>query len=376
MTPPSHPVENNDLALTVAEIDHSALLQNLDVFRAKGAEVMAVVKADAYGHGAVLVAATLRDAGIRHFAVATLPEAIELRKAGITGRILVFAAPLPEHIAAYTRHDLDLTISSGAVAERVREEVSGSRLRVHVKIDTGMGRIGIRPDEAERIVRDLDRDPNVEIAGIWTHFASADEPDLDFTHQQLERFLAVVDRVGTAAESVHAANSPAALRVPESYAFDRSLIRIGIGLYGYTDLKGLAQKAGLQPVMRVTSHVTHTKWVEPGTTVSYGRHWHASRRTRIATVGAGYADGYPRNASDRAAVNIGGQRHPVIGTVCMDMFMVDVGERTDIAEGDEVILFGPEGPDAFELATICETIPYEVLTRVARRVRRVHRYKK
>ncbi len=358
---------------TVAEVDLSKLLANLDVFRATGAEVMAVVKADGYGHGAVRVAGALSNAGVEHFAVATVPEGVELRQSGLSGRILVFAAPLPEYLGAYARHDLDVTVCSDQTARAVCEAAGDDRkLRVHVKVDTGMGRIGVPTDRAEDVIRRLDRAHGVTLAGLWTHFATADEPDLDFTHWQLERFRTLVSTVGDAAENVHAANSAAALRLPQSYAFDRSLIRVGIGLYGYTALDGLAANAGLQAVMRMTSRVTHIKHVERGTTISYGRRWRAERRTRIATVGAGYADGYPRLVTNRANVGIGGARYPVAGTVCMDMFMVDVNDRDDIQPGEEVVLFGDGGPDAFELGAWAETIPYEILTRVAARVPRAY----
>ena len=360
-------------APTVAEVDVASLLVNLDVFRATDAEVMAVVKADAYGHGAVRVARVLADAGIRQFAVGTVPEGVELRRAGIAGRILILGAPLPEYLGRYVRHELDVTVPSLGVAEAVREATGRGRgLRAHVKVDTGMGRIGLLPKEAADVVRLLEGASGVELAGLWTHLATADEPELEYSQRQLELFHGVVREVGDAFETIHAANSAAALRLPESLVFDRPLIRAGIGLYGYTALEGLAQEAGLKPVMRLTSRVTHVKWVEPGTTVSYGRRWRAERRTRIATVNAGYGDGYPRLATNRAKVGIAGEHYPVAGTVCMDMFMVDVGDRTDVAAGDEVVLFGPGGPDAFDLAVCTETIPYEILTRVTRRVPRAY----
>lgn len=358
---------------TVAEVDLGKLRKNLDVFRAAGAEVMGVVKANAYGHGAVPVARALADAGVEFFAVATVPEGIELRRADIPGRILILAAPLPEYLPAYAKHDLDVTVSSPEVAEFVVSEAGRGRpLRAHVKVDTGMGRIGVSVAEAESVVTDLDRSSGVTIAGLWTHFATSDDPDLSFTFEQLERFKRVVDRVGDVAETIHTANSAAALRVPESYGFERSLVRAGIGLYGYTDLDGLAEASGLQPVMRVTSRVTHAKWVEAGTTVSYGRKWKADRRSRILTVGAGYADGYPRLATNRAEVGIGGHRLPVAGTVCMDMFMVNAGGAEGFAPGDAVVLFGDGGPGADELGAWAETISYEILTSVAPRVPRIY----
>lgn len=358
---------------TWAEVRLDGLIRNLNVFRsaAPQAQIMAVVKADAYGHGASRVAKELARNGVERFAVATTAEGVRLRQAGIEARILVFAAPLPENLEIYPAHDLDVTVSSRAVAEAVADASSrGDRFRVHVKVDTGMGRIGIRPDEAERVLSILDDAPGVDIEGLWTHLATADEPDLDFAYEQLARFRDVLVRAGDAADCIHAANSAAALRIPDSFSFDRALIRVGIGLYGYTALEGLAEEAGLEPVMRLTSRVTHVKRVEPGTSVSYGRRWTADRSTRIATIAAGYADGYPRIVSNRAQVGIGGTRYPVVGSVCMDMFMVDVGPDSDVGPGDEVVLFGTGGPDAFELGRLAETIPYEILTSVSARVPR------
>ena len=360
-------------APTRAEVSLGAIRHNLDVFRRKApaADVMAVVKADAYGHGATRIALALFDEGITNFAVATVPEGMRLRKAGLEGRILVLAAPLPEFLPLYPEHDLDVTVSSPEVAERMMAPGEGP-FRAHVKVDTGMGRIGVVPGDVERVVLDLERSDNVKIDGIWTHLATADDEDPAFSVEQIERFRDAIAPVQDAARRIHVANSAAALRLPESIEFPRALMRIGIGLYGYSALVGLAEEAGLRPVMRVASRVTQLKWVDPGTTISYGRRWTASRRTRIATVGAGYADGYPRCLSNKGEVAIGSQRCPVIGTVCMDMFMVDVGTSARVAVGDEVVLIGPEMPDAFEVAQWSGTIPYEILTGVAARVPRVY----
>lgn len=360
---------------TVAEIFVDRILHNAYVLQSACAEadLMAVVKADAYGHGATRMARELADHGVRLFAVATAAEGMKLRRADVDARILVLTAPLPEHLSAYPAYRLDVTVSSAAVADAVIERAAaGDRFRVHVTIDTGMGRIGVSPEEAAPVVRKLERARRVELAGIWTHLATADEPDLSFAHEQLDRFDEVVAEIGDAAEYIHAANSAAALRLPRSTAYDRSLARVGIGLYGYSSLEGLAEEHGLRPVMRVSSRVTHVKTVRPGTTLSYGRRWTAHRTTRIATVGAGYADGYPRLLTNRSSVGIRGARYPVAGTVCMDAFMVDVGPDGEVDVGDEVVLFGDGGPDAFSVAGWAETIPYEILTGVSARVPRIY----
>ena len=363
------------LTPTVAEIDLQRLWSNAELFRrtAPGATLMAVVKADAYGHGAPQVARHLSSKGVEWFGVATLAEAVELRNAGIDERILVFAAPLPEYLPAYAKYELDVTVSSLDVAQAVAGQAARSgRYRVHVKVDTGMGRIGMSPSDIPAAMALLEHSPQVRIEGLWTHLATADDDRLDFAHRQLEIFRGVLATYGDAAAHVHAATSSAVLRIPESFDFDRAIIRTGIGLYGYSAREGLAETAGLQPVMRLISRVTHTKWVDEGTSISYDRRWQADRRTRIATIAAGYADGYPRLLTNRGEITIRGKRCPVAGTICMDMLMVDVGSDIDVAVGDEAVLFGEGAPDAFEVATLAGTIPYEILTSVTKRVVRVY----
>ncbi len=360
-------------APTRAQIHLDTLRHNLDVFReaAPSADVMAVVKADAYGHGSPQISSTLFEAGVTNFAVATVPEGVRLRRAGIEGRILVLAAPLPEYLDAYPEYDLDVTVSSKAVVEHLTARGEGP-FRAHVKIDTGMGRIGVPPEEVEDVVLDLERSQNVKMHGLWTHLATADDEDHSFSVQQIERFREIIAPLEDSARRIHVANSAAALRIPESTDFPRALMRIGIGLYGYSALAGLAEDAGLKPVLRFVSKITHIKWVDPGTSISYGRRWTAEARTRIATVGAGYADGLPRGLSNRGQVSVGDARFPMVGTVCMDMFMIDAGTEVDLEVGDDVVLIGPESPDAFEVASWVETIPYEILTRIAARVPRLY----
>lgn len=356
---------------TVAEISLPALRHNVRLLQAQagGVPLMGVVKADAYGHGAVVVTQALQQEGVRHFAVATVPEAILLRQAGVSDPILVFAAPLPDWLPAYTAYDLDVTVSSRAVAEAV---VAAARatgpLRVQVKVDTGMGRIGVPPEETVAVVRLLEHAPGVTLAGLWTHFASGDEPGNPFTAAQWQRFVQVRQALAGHVP-IHAANSAALYTLPESAV---GLVRAGIALYGLGAAPG-PETAALRPVMRLVSCVTHLKTVAAGTSVSYNRTWFAPQRTRIATIGAGYADGYRRRLSNRASVGIGGQLYPVVGTVCMDMLMVDLGPPNGseaIQMGDAVVLFGPGGPSAFDLARWAETIPYEITTAVSARVPR------
>jgi len=376
----SEEVDIDALAPTVAEINLGNLRHNTRVLKryAGRADLMGVVKANAYGHGAMQVVHVLQEEGIRDFAVATLPEAIRLRQAGITDSILVFAAPLPQHLPYYASFDVGITISSLQVAETAVEVAKKwGPLRVHIKVDTGMGRIGLLPNEIETALRLLEQTNNIEIAGLWTHFAMADEEHDTATSEQLKQFQAVFEQFGDRAARIHIANSPAVLRYTEELQdFDRALVRAGIALYGYTNLPELTNTAGLRPVMTVRSHVIHTKVVAPGTPISYGHTWRSPGWRRIATVSAGYADGYPRIASNKAEVTIGGNRYPQVGKVCMDMFMVDLGEPSGPGEGvqvgDEVILFGDAGPSAYELALWAESIPYEITCRVSARVPRMY----
>ncbi len=367
-------------ASTVAEINLTNLKHNAIALQkaAGGASLMAVVKADAYGHGAPRVAAALVEVGVRHFAVANVAEGIQLRECGIEGEILVFGVPFPECLHTYAEYDLDVTVSSAAVAEAViREAKNGAGFNVHVKVDTGMSRLGVSPDEAPEVVRRLDAAPGVTLRGIWTHFANADEEDDTFSAEQLGAFRRALAGIGRRDIPVHAANSAAILTVPESFAdFERALVRPGLALYGVHSLPTLADQIRLKPVMRLVSRVCHVKTVEPGTTVSYGRTWTAQRRTRIATVAAGYADGYPRLLSNRGFVGIRNRRYPVAGVVCMDMLMVDLGDPdgvgAEVQTGDRAVLFGDGGPTVDEVADLAQTIPYEVLCGVSARVPRVY----
>ena len=368
----------------MAEIDLAALRHNVCVLQRQAGEapLMGVVKADAYGHGAVEVARALRAEGVRHFGVATVPEGVALREAGLGGPILVFAAPLPHHLPAYAQHGLDVTVPSREVAEAAIEAArQHGPLRVQLKVETGLGRIGVAPGEAADVARRLHAAaPSVTLAGIWTHFATAEEAGDPFAAEQLARFRAVLGDLADVRRAnpdlrVHSASSGALWSFRASYTgLAPALVRPGIALYGLASEPETATFTDLRPVMRFVSRVTHLKTVEAGTTVSYDRTWRAARRSRIATVGAGYADGYPRRLSNRGEVGIGGRRYPVAGLVCMDMLMVDLGDPdgpgTDVRVGDEVVLFGAGGPSLFEVARWAETIPYEICCGIAARVPR------
>ena len=351
-----------------AEVDLGAIRHNVLVLRqmAGDAGLMGVVKADAYGHGAVSVARALVDVGVRMLAVATVGEGQVLREAGIEAEILVFAAPLPDQLPLYAQHDLRVSVSSeqvaGFVADAARQR---GPLTVHVKVDTGMHRLGLAPSEAARVVRQLEETPGVFVEGLWTHLATADEPTTEFVVEQVRRFQAVVDDLGVDTPPVvHVANGAALLRgLVRTLSASSARARVGGVLYGLASSSSLqhdVEAAGLRPAMRLVSRVVHLQTVEAGESLSYGRTWTADRPTRIATVAAGYADGLLR--SYKGPVGVGEERYPVVGRVCMDMMLIDLGDpespSASVAVGDEATLFGVGGVSAVEAATIAGTLSY------------------
>lgn len=364
---------------TSIEIDLDALCSNYQTLKARAAtaRVMAVLKANAYGHGLTQCAKALEeDCGADYFGVALVEEGVRLRRAGIKTPILVFGGLFTDQVGIYLDHGLDLTASS-IDKLRLIDEVARTRnvrARVHLKIDTGMGRIGVRPESAPALFDAALRCTSTDIVGAFTHFATADEADLTFTHEQLERFLAAVQPYQSKASAplcLHAANSGALLQLPETHL---DMVRAGISLFGVAPssyLEPLVQGI-LKPVMRVTSRVVFFKVVKAGASVSYGRTWIASEDTRVVTIPLGYGDGYPRALSNRAEVLIRGNRYPIVGRVCMDQIMVAIGQGESY-NGDEVVLVGAQNQEHIrieELAARAGTIPYEILTALNLRIPR------
>ena len=363
-----------------AEVDLGAVRDNARLLteRAGGDEVVAVVKADAYGHGAVPVTRALLDVGVGRFAVATVAEGAELREAGVTARVLVFAAPLDDDLPAYERHDLAVTVSSEAVADAVAERGAGrGGLVAHVKVDTGMHRLGVAPEAAAATVRRL-QSAGVTVEALWTHLATADGDDAGFALEQVRRFDAVLaDLAADAPPLVHVRNGPAVVRLPPLTSGRPALARLGGVLYGLASDSAMRPAMdGLRPAMRLVAPVVHLQTVAPGESVSYGRTWTAPRPTRLATVAAGYADGVPRALSNRGRVGIGGRLWPVAGRVCMDMLLVDLGDPDGpggaVRRGDDAVLFGRGGHAAEEAAAAAGTIAYELTCGVSARVPRVY----
>ncbi|MYQ78046.1 MULTISPECIES: alanine racemase [unclassified Streptomyces] len=366
-----------------AEIDLAALRANVRVLRARaaGAQLMAVVKADAYGHGAVPCARAAREAGAAWLGTATPQEALALRAAGIDGPMLCWlwtpGGPWREAIEA----DIDVSVSGMWALREVTEAAAaaGRTARIHLKADTGLGRAGCQPADWPELVaaaRTAERAGTVRVTGLWSHFACADEPGHPSITAQLDTFrdmVAYAEKAGVEPEVRHIANSPATLTVPDSH-FD--LVRTGIAMYGISPSPELGTSAdfGLRPVMTLAASVALVKQVPAGHGVSYGHHYTTPRETTLALVPLGYADGIPRHASGRGPVLVGGVRRTIAGRVAMDQFVVDL-DGDEVAAGGEAVLFGPGDrgePSAEDWAEAAGTIAYEIVTRIGARVPRVH----
>lgn len=341
---------------------------------------MAVVKADGYGHGAYRVAETAIDAGTRWLGVATAKEGVELRDKGINAPIIVLGGIMPYEAEDVVAFHLCQTVFTLDVA-RALSDVSvrqGKNADVHIKVDTGMGRVGVRPGaELEQLIEGLMKLPGINITGMFTHFAESDAGDKAFTKHQLSLFCQAVNQVkamGVGPLILHAANSAAIIDCPDAH-FD--MVRGGISIYGYypSDKIDNPQRVDLRPALSWKARVVYVKDAPAGTSISYGRTFTTQRSSKIATVSAGYADGYRRQLSNKGYVLIRGSRAPVIGRVCMDQFMVDITDIPDVAIGDEVVLIGRQGDEiitADDLAELCDTISYEILTSIGPRVPRIY----
>ncbi|MDP9223093.1 MAG: alanine racemase [Actinomycetota bacterium] len=361
-----------------AEIDLTALRHNVKLLkqRAGDAEVMGVVKGYAYGHGNPASAKAMLEAGATRLGVARVAEAIHLRDSGIEAPIHVFTEPPPEAVS--TLIDLALTPSVYTPAfARALSEAADSRVAsipIHVKLDTGMHRVGIPADEVEGALNQLRALPGLQIEGIWSHFAVADIPDHPFTRQQLELFIQLSDTIeqsGVRLRFKHMANSAAVLSLPEA-RFD--LVRCGVAAYGLWPGEAFVGGADLRPVLALKARVNMTKWLSAGDRLSYGLKYELKQPGRVVTVPVGYADGYDRGLSDRAHILLDGRRYAVSGTVCMDQFMVDAGDAS-VDAGAVATLIGSDGDErisAEELAGLIGTINYEITARIPSRVPRIY----
>ena len=357
---------------TYLEVNLYQLRNNLKAIRARvePAMVMPMIKANAYGHGIDGVAPFL-EPYVDYFGVAVVEEGIYLRELGIKKPILVVGGTLPQEVIQFAEHDLTLTGSSIGLLD-VAEEVSRltqKRIKTHLKIDTGMERVGVHEYEAEPFIERSLKLKYVDVEGIYTHFANAEEHDLMRARLQLERFQEVLQLYEKRSEPYpplrHMANSAAILQFPESYF---ELVRPGLMTYGVYP-KDVAQTVEIAPALTWRSWVVYSKITGPGRSVSYGSLWQAEVETRIVTIPCGYADGYFRRMTNRAQVIVNGRRYPQVGRICMDQFMVNVG-NDDANVGDEVVLLG-DGISAHDLAEWMGTNEYEVLTSISARVPRL-----
>lgn len=362
-----------------AEVDLGAIAHNVTALRALAApgELCAVVKADGYGHGAIAVSQAAVAAGATWLAVALVEEGAVLRRSGIEVPILLLSQPRLGDIEAAVYWNLALTLYSraGIEAAGVAARAAGRTVPVHLKVNTGMNRVGASPDKMLDLAHAVADESGLELQAVWTHCAMADEPGHPFTDTQLDRFDAVVDQLAAAGiepPMQHVANSAAAIDHPRAR---RSMIRSGIAVYGISPSPALADKVDLHPAMSLRAEVSMVKRVGAGEGVSYGLRHTFGGDTTLATVPIGYADGVPRRLSMAGGeVLIGGKRRPIRGVVTMDQLMVDCGDD-DVADGDDVVLIGQQGDEeitAQEWADRVDTIPYEIVCGIGPRVPRFY----
>jgi alanine racemase len=368
---------NSEVRATWAEVNLTRLSQNLKAIQTHvtPSKVMIIVKANAYGHGLVDVAKHLSNQA-DYIGVAVLEEGIFLRELGVTAPILVLGGIWGDQVPKYLQYRLTLTASSVERLEQINE-MSGRlkvKAKVHLKIDTGMERIGVHYYNAQTIQETALRCKNIDVEGIFSHFANADAPDLSHARLQLERFNEVIhfyEHHSLPMPIRHMANSAAILRIPDSH-FD--MVRPGIMLYGVYPFQDAVHSVQVKPALAWKSRVVYFKVVKPGHPVSYGSIWQSNHNVRIVTLPVGYGDGYFRSLSNKAQVIIRGKKYPQVGLVCMDQMMVNI-ESDSAFNGDEAVLIGESGSEvisAQDLADWAGTIPYEILTNINTRVPRIY----
>ena len=366
---------------TWVEIDLGKVQANLNTIKSHlkpGTQILAVVKADAYGHGAIAIARTALASGASMVGVGDSTEALELRDAGIKAPVVILGAICDQEINCVVRHNITPTIHS---VDRLRDisraaKKYGKRQWVNIMVDTGMGRVGVRPESALALVSAVCKDPNLRLMGISTHFSCGHFEDLSFSCEQLAKFEGVLQELkeaGIRPPVIHAANSAALFSIPEAQ-FD--MVRPGAAMYGVDpgNLKRLGVK--VDPILKWKTQIVYWKWIEEGKPIGYGMAYRAPKRTKIATLPVGYDDGYSFSFSNTAEVLYKGKRCRVVGNVTMDYIMVDVGEVDEVRVGDEITLLGHEGSaeiSASELARLMGAPPYVVTSLLGRRVKRIYK---
>jgi alanine racemase len=366
--------------ITYATIDLGAIAHNVRALKAHigpAVALIAVVKANGYGHGAVEAARAALDGGASACAVGRVDEGVELRRAGLTCPILVMGYAPPDTALAVVGFDLTATVTTWETAQALSAcaEATGRKAPVHAKVDTGMGRFGLLPDEAAPFVSQIAALPGLDLEGMYTHFAAADQADKEYTRRQLARFRQVLEAVQGAGHHIrlcHAANSAATLNLPETHL---DAVRTGIAIYGLRPSAEVEPCVELRPALSLKSRVARLRTLPAGASISYGQTYITERPTPVALVPVGYGDGYHRRLSNRGAVLINGRRAPIVGRVCMDQFVVDVTGVPGVAQDAEVVLIGAQGGEritAEEVAGWAGTINYEVVTSLLPRVKRLY----
>jgi len=368
---------------TRATVDLTAIEHN--VVRIRGlidgnTEILAVVKADAYGHGAVEVARACERAGATMLGVALVEEGVELRDAGIELPILIQCCVGKAEIGAALHNDLTLTVTFRGFAEKLSEQALrvGITATAHADVNTGMGRIGFAPETAVEEIAGIAQLPNIDLEGVYTHLAKSEVENDAFTLGQLDLFEQLIgdlNKQGVRPKRIHAANSGAVINYPRSHM---SLVRPGLILYGVYPHPDLRNRVDLKPALRFESSIVFLKDIQPGTSLGYGRSFVAKEPLRIATANVGYADGYPWRLSNGARAIIRGKPAPVVGRVSMDQLLIDVSSVPDVKLEDTVVLMGEDGAErvtAEDLAEWAGTIPYEILCGISKRVPRQYRGK-
>jgi alanine racemase len=362
------------------EINLAAIRHNLmEVRRLVGpkVDIMAVVKAEAYGHGAVAVAKMAVAAGASWLGVALPEEGILLRKAGLQTPILFFGPLQPDQVNPVIKYNLTATLCNWESALALSQEAvrAGRIAEIHVKVDTGMGRVGVQPTAVVEFIRRISELPCLQISGLFSHLATADEKDKSYAEQQIKIFTTVIADLkiaGILPEKIHLANSAGIIDLPASHF---NMVRPGIMLYGLYPSKEVdREKAHLEPVLSLKTRVTFVKRVGKRTGISYGQKYHTERETTIATIPIGYADGWSRMLTNKVEAIINGKKFPVIGTICMDQCMIDLGDEP-VAMGQEVVLIGKVGRaeiSADKIADVLGTINYEVTCMLSNRLPRVY----
>jgi len=366
---------------TTAYINHNNLRHNISLIRkAVGTrKIMAVVKANAYGHGDVEVSRTALEAGCEYLGVAFIEEGIKLRKAGISAPILVFGAQIPEYLAPIIDYDLEMTITSHQQLEYIEKTIGkkNKKIPIHLKVDTGMNRVGFLYNKFPDDLRQVLKNSSVEIKCVYSHLSTADEEDHSYFKKQIARFREIEDLVKSKVNNsvqFHLANSAAIINLPEAY-FD--IVRPGIMLYGQPPSPQFDHNWNLKEVLTLRSKIALIKYVKKNEPISYSRRFYTKEDTFIAVVPAGYADGINRRLINNMDVLINGKKFPAVGTVCMDMIMIDLGQNHNCSVGDEVVLYGQSGNEHISIRQISEklhTIPYEITCNVSARVPREHLY--